>query len=491
MPKLIRIQGNSSVNDEEIKNTFREPVIIKPNSKVALIGVSAIMEKDLGNTVFPFTGVKDNKFEVWNSNVSTAGPNNFIATATVEVGIYNVFQLATKVEEACNYCLNSLDLTNRVTGYQGVDYQILYNEKMKIVTHQSAFQQTVFTPQDPEDWTQSPFQDFTGGDVKTGFNASGGHVAVRQQGSVVPRVWSTIKAALTAPDTIYHNIYAAETETSEVLFGVNATGGKYFARISNTSYPISDVSGQILAAAGDIITLTNYGGDIRVYIENSAGAAKGAGSGLPNNTAGYYFFLNKISQQENNTVTHWSIAVDDGGGVSNVQTTSIRNHLSTEGLSLHSLKDNPINAFIQFTFIGDITSVEVNNYTLATYMGFNGIQTQIAYSGTPAILTAPEVPQGVSENPGVLITLDGLGSLDSHDGANESRSQSNILYVLNTPDVLGQSLQLDVAAPFYLDLNNKYPVNVNELRCRFLPFAGGKTALKFQGKPSVAILIAG
>jgi hypothetical protein len=121
-------------------------------------------------------------------------------------------------------------------------------------------------------------------------------------------------------------------------------------------------------------------------------------------------------------------------------------------------------------------------------MGFSGDTNAIYYEGLPAKLRAPEPPQGLSENTGVVVSVDGLGKLDSHDGSAFSRSMSNMIYVLNTPDALGQLLQIDVAAPIYLNMNNKFPLNINELRVRFLAFAGG-TVLKFIGKPSLTILI--
>jgi hypothetical protein len=473
MPKLIRLQGDSSESNTEIHNTFREPIIVQPNSKVALIGISATMAQDLGNSLFEITGSTDGRFTI----APQAIPVLYVAEAQLDVGVWTLSQLRVKFEEAANFSLSSVDVDSAVaTIYQGLDHQIIYDDKFNILTHQSSLEYTNFQTE----WTQDVNATLINSPLYDGFDASGGIVGIRQATKIVPRVYSTLQATLKNPDTILHSIYAAKTATSSATFGVNAQNGTYNYVENGISHGIVDDNGLVPASSGDKVTISKYGGSLLILLEDSYGAPIGTGF---NAGPGEYLYENVFNKTQNNEILHWSIIVENGGGVSDVETTSISNHYS--GLAT-SVDDYPVQAFIGFYYQSGFDVID--NPTLSTYMGFSGDTNIILYEGLPAKLRAPEQPQGLSENAGVVVAIDGLGKLDSHDGSAFSRSMSNMIYVLNTPDTLGQLLQLDVAAPFYLNMNNKFPINVNELRIRFLAFAGG-SVLKFIGKPSLTILI--
>jgi hypothetical protein len=472
MPKLIRLQGDASDSDTEIHNTFREPIIVQPNSKVALIGISATMAQDLGNSLFEITGVTDGRFTI----VPQAATD--LAEAQVDVGIWTLNQLKVKFEEAANYSLTSLAYIAQDTdAYIGLDHQVIYDDRFNIWTHQSGLAATDFET----DWTQSP-NAVIGGNTDE-FDASGGVVGIRQATKIVPRVYSRMQATLKNPDTVLHSLYAAKTVSSPIVFGVNAQNGFYNYVENGISHAVVDATGQIPASAGDKVTIDKVGASLAIYLADAGGNPIGSGDPI-NSQPGLYFYENVFSKTQNNQILHWSIIVEDGGGVSAVQTTSISNHYA--GLTT-AVQDDIVEAILAFRYLNGGTDT-INNPTLSTYMGFSGDTDPFYYEGSPAKLRAQEPPQGLSENAGVIVAIDGLGKLDSHDGSSFSRSMSNMLYVLNTPDILGQLLQLDVAAPFYLNMNNKFPLNVNELRIRFLAFAGGNV-LKFIGKPSLTILI--
>jgi hypothetical protein len=132
---------------------------------------------------------------------------------------------------------------------------------------------------------------------------------------------------------------------------------------------------------------------------------------------------------------------------------------------------------------------------LAIYLGF-GLSggSLITYSGNPAKVSGRAPLTGLPSYPGILVTIDGLGPLQSYDGAGASKAPDNILYVLNDLSVVsGNQLQLDIPAPFFLDINNANPININELRARFLPATGQKQnpSLSFSGNPSITLLIDG
>ena len=473
MVKLIRLQGDASVSDTEIHNTFREPIIIQPNSKVALIGISANMAQDLGNSLFEITGITDGRFTI----APQAATANDIAEAQVDSGVWTLNQMRVKFEEAANYSVNSLEFfTQDLSSYAGLDHQVLYDDKFSIWTHQSALGATDFET----DWTQSA-NAVIGSVLKNQFEASGGIVGIRQATKIVPRVSATLSATLDNADAIFYELYAAKSALDTITFGVAAKNGFYEYIVNGAAKPVVDVSGAIVASAGDKIILKKVGGSLAIYINDSAGDPVGAGDPV-NLNPGLYYYRDVFTKNQNNEILHWSMIVEDGGTISDVKTTSISNHYA--GLTT-AVQDDLVEAFLAFSY--DVGTI-INNPILSTYMGWSGDTNALLYDGAPAKLRAPEPPQGISENAGVVVVIDGLGKLDSHDGSGFSKSMSNILYVLNTPDVLGQLLKLDVAAPFYLNMNNKFPININELRIRFLAFAGG-TVLKFISKPSVTVLI--
>jgi hypothetical protein len=291
-----------------------------------------------------------------------------------------------------------------------------------------------------------------------------------------------MSATLENADTVRYELYAAKNDVGTVALGLIADSGLYSYTVNGVTKSVADASGQIVASAGDQVKIERVGGSLVIILLNSVGAPIGGGDPI-NQNPGYYYYRNVFTKNGNNKILRWSLLVEDGGTISDVKTTSIFNHYA--GLST-AVEDDIVSAVLEFAF--DVGTTLITNTTLSTYMGFSGDTTPIAYDGSPAKLTAPEPPQGLSENAGVIVAIDGLGKLDSHDGSSFSRSMSNMLYVLNTPDVLGQLLQIDVAAPFYLNMDNKFPINVNELRVRFLTVAGG-TVLKFIAKPSLTILI--
>jgi hypothetical protein len=430
------------------------------------------MAQDLGNSLFQITGITDGRFTI----VPQAATD--LAEGQVDVGIWTLNQLKVKFEEAANYSLNSLAFVAQdVNPYVGLDHQVLYDGKFDIWTHQSALAPTDFET----DWTQNA--NAVIGTNTDSFDASGGIVGIRQATKIVPRVYSVMQATLKNPNTILHNLYASKTPTSPIVFGVNAQNGFYNYVENGVSHAVVDATGQIAASADDNVSIQKVGASLAIYLTDAAGDPIGSGDPI-NSQPGLYFYENVFTKTQNNQILHWSIIVEDGGGVSNVQTTSISNHYA--GLTT-AVQDDIVEAILAFRYLNGGTDT-INNPTLSTYMGFSGDTDPFYYEGSPAKLRAGEPPQGLSENAGVVVTIDGLGKLDSHDGSAFSRSMSNMLYVLNTPDVLGQLLQLDIAAPFYLNMNNKFPINVNELRIRFLAVAGG-SVLKFVGKPSLTILV--
>jgi hypothetical protein len=255
-------------------------------------------------------------------------------------------------------------------------------------------------------------------------------------------------------------------------WGVDISGGTYFKQL-----PGALTTTGVSWAAGDVVQIDTYGGGYHLNIDSSAGVNK---LNVSNLLAIPRTFYGK--QLVNN---RWLIDIANTSSITNCTCTTLYNVPDN-----NNLQDTDVTAELRFKDSNDQT-----NMVLAIFMGF-GLAggSPIIYSGNPATLGGRAEMTGIANYPGILVTIDGLGPLQSFDGAAQSKSQDNIVYVLNDLSIInGNNLQLDIPAPFYLDLNNANPININELRARFLPASGqfANPALSFSGKPSLTLLIDG
>jgi hypothetical protein len=285
-------------------------------------------------------------------------------------------------------------------------------------------------------------------------------------------VANIFSATLTNPNSVNMEIEAISLGfTEKVRWGLEVSGGQYRSIINDVSASLS-----VAAQAGDEVILNTYAGNFSIQIDSSVGTNKYLSIDSGAISPELYDARRRIV---------WHIGLGNGGGMTDCRSTTLYDAPSTDKTDY---KDEEVEMGLQFTNAAGGT-----NSTLAKFLGFGTAgNTIIKYGGYPATLESRDNVSGFSSYPGILVTLDGLGPFESFDGAATSRAPDNILYVLNDLKTISvNTLQLDIPAPFYLNLNNANPVNVNELRVRFLPAAGqtSNPVLSFSGKPSITLLI--
>lgn len=463
MPTLIRLLGNSAVNTQEVRNTFKEPVLIPANAKIALTGVNAVLADDLANEKFVISGTTG-QFNI--------GLTGTLANAVLPNGEYTAGSFVDAFETAANYTGTNV---NR-TALLGVHHEIdLVDGKLSINTYKGELADADL---DQDIWfTEGLAPASVSATAFTATATLASATALLNNGSRVPLVSSKITATFVNADTVDMGIGACSYEdVTKVYWGLrvvqDGTNRQYQYGVLNSSGTTvwTDI-GTVYAQANDVVTLQRFGEYVRIDIIRAGGAGA-----LVNN------IQNGITREQADTskdLIVWFVGAATGGSMATVQCTQIE---GTNPPQMNGLNTS-INAGLQF-----ITTAGAFNSILALYCGFVAERNIIAYKGDPAHVASRAPILGLPAYPGILITIDGLGLLKSHDGASTAKSPANIVYSVNELQNLTQYLQLDVPEPLYLDVGNPHPINVNELRVRLYE-AGGYNPLTFIGNPSFSFII--
>jgi len=458
MVKLIRLLGDSEQNNTEIRNTFRQPIIVKPNAKVALVGASAYLTDDLSNEEFTISSTDNSPF----FKIGEVGGE---MSASMTVGAYTAHSLIDEFATSANYAGTS-------TKGLGLHHQTsIIENRFNLETHKALFQVNDF-----DETTEWEVIDGTMTAVGIGSataSAGGGTLISDIPTSSIPMVHNKFKVTLNTISGT--NTFSAYDSYRLIdLFGFEVSGGTYFKVINDIKTSLTTSW-----SASDVVTMETYAGSYHLTIDSSAGVNKKQVDDLLALPREWY-------GKTVHSGFKWQLVMTNSSAISSCNATTL---YGAGGIQT-TLNDSASNCSLQFVTTGNSL-----NKPLATYLGFPNEGTNaILYSGNPASLGGLEEMSGIPANPGILVCIDGLGVLESYDGAGLSRAPDNILYVINDLTNLNSNqLQIDIPAPFYLNMNNANPININELRARFLPATGYKLnpTLSFSGKPSLTLLIDG
>jgi len=467
MPTLIRLLGDSAKNTTEVVNTFKEPVFIPANARVALTGLNAVMSDDLANETFIISGnVGQFKIGIVSSNALAQ------ANAVIDNGDdYTAASFVRAFDVAANYTGTAENRTILLGLHHVAN---LVDGRLKIQTYEGKL--------DDAGFNDTIWERYDGlaaaATTATGFTATAtaaSYTTLNNIGSLIPMVSSKFNATFVNANTIDMEITAAPFDAGDNPFWglrvITDTGARRY------QYGYKPLVGAFIwenildatAEANDKIQLSRFGAFAIVVItraDNSPVAnvpRTGIVRELTNPSIGSF---------------QWFVKANTNGQMTNCQCTKI------DGLSpsLSGLNDTVI-ASLQFKNVANGF-----NSILALYCGFSGERNAIIYRGDPAIVTGRTNIGGLPGFPGVLVTLDGLGLLKSFDGAATAKSPANIVYSVNELQDKQQYLQLDVPEPLYLDIGNPSPININQLRVRLFE-SGGYNPLSFIGKPSFSFII--
>jgi hypothetical protein len=465
MVKLIRLLGDSEKSSSEIRNTFRQGgIMLKPYSKVALVGASALLTDTVVNENFVIDA-KNSQFKIGKVSVDARQ----ILNAEITTGSYSGHEFISEFEIAANY-------SGTLASGVGLHHKTkILNNRFDLTTHYDPLADAAFD--NVTKW--EVVSGNTSVKTATAITASG-DLVIRideEQTACIPMVHSQFKATLLDCSGKDVAIYATNENAGTIPWGVEVTSGTYFKVIDGTSTSLATSW-----AANDVVTMDVYAGNLRIKIDASGGSNKI--TSLTANAVPRRLYGPLTNAQYSHL--RWWLELSNGAALTNCECTILFN-VDEKNVLL----DSDVHAELQFKDSADKT-----NTLLATYCGFglNG-GSAIKYYGNPANVQGRDELTGLPSYPGILVTIDGLGgSLQSYDGADSSKAQDNILYVVNDLSVINNNqLQLDIPAPFFLDIGNSVPINITELRARFLPAAGQKvnSSLEFSGKPSLALLIDG
>jgi hypothetical protein len=472
MPTLIRLLGDSAKNTTEVRNTFKEQVLIPANARVALTGLNAVLVDDLANETFVVSG-NVGQFKIGIVGNPSSGDDSPQANAVISDGDdYTAVSFVRAFEIAANYT----GIAENRVALLGLHHVANLDEgRLRLQTYISKIDNADF---DDEIW-QIADGEPAAAVTATGFTATAtvdSYTTLGNLGSLVPMVSSQFNATFVNADTVDMQISAAPfDDPGNPFWGLRVltVGGlrRYQWGYKPLVAPffwenVVDATAQ----ANDTIELSRFGNAALLTIKRADGSAvvtSLARDGI----------AKELTDPSKGAIV-WFVQANTGGEMSNCQCTKI------DGLDpvLRGL-NSTVTASLQFkNATGGFNSI------LALYCGFSGERNAIIYRGDPAIVTGRTPVGGLPGFPGVLVTLDGLGLLKSHDGAATAKSPANIVYSVNELQDKQQYLQLDVPEPLYLDVGNPSPINVNELRVRMFE-AGGFNPLSFIGKPSFSFII--
>ena len=477
MPSLIRLLGDSDKNSSEVRNTFKEPIIIPAHAKVALTGMNAILVDDLATERFVISGTFG-QFKIGIAQDTASPPT--IQSANIPAATYSTASFVDAVETAANFTGTAANYLSILGLHHEIDLDTASADSLQIRSFQSA-------PADPTFTTATLWIARSGGAYKpAAATSSNGFTATATAASFtqllnqerIPLVSSSVEATFVNGNTVALEITAtSHTDPDVVIWGIRTNAGGYEYGYMDLGVPlwtpiVVGVS-QVLAAANDVVKMYRYADSIVIDIKSSVGAVK---AGIT-----YSGILSREELNTSNVLIQWAYKAGTGGQFSSVLHTAI---IGTDNppSALTGLNDT-INCYLKFEMVSGAF-----NSILASYCGFPGERNRIAYKGDPATLTSRAAVSGLPGSPGVLICLEGLGLLKSYDGAATAKSPVNIVYSLNELQDKSQYLQLDVPEPLYLDIGNPRPININELRVRMFE-AGGYNQLQFIGNPSFSFII--
>ena len=465
MPTLIRLLGNSATNSTEVRNTFKQPVLIPANARIALTGVNCVLADDLAYRKFVVSGTSGQ----FNIGMNVSGG---LVPAVVPDGEYTMASFVDAVETAANYTGTAANASILLGLHHDINVanNVAVGSKLNIDTY--------YDPLGDADllswfsWLAAPASL-----SDTSFTAGTGETVLTTIDTRVPMVSSKFTTTFVNAQTVNMQVGACSWRSyDKVYWGLrvvtDGTNRQYqYGRLVSNATVWTNITGAF-ALANDKIELTRYGSLIGVKITRSGGTS------VVDTT---YAGLTKEQTDSSIDTILWYVRASTGGSLDLCQCTQVGG--VNPGAEARVGLNTAVNARLNFLNVaGTFNSI------LAMYCGFQSQKDTISYSGNPAHLVSWGTITGIPAYPGILVTIDGLGILKSFDGAATSKSPSNIIYSVNQMAEDSQFLQLDIPQPLYLDIGNPYEINVNELRVKLYE-AGGYNQLSFLGNPSFSFVI--
>ena len=459
MVKLIRLKANANTNNTEINNTFKQPLIIQPNSKIALAGLDVHLRDITKTEEFPIAS-PDNTLKVDGTTLTLTPATYTLSDLQQEsVGQMGLNAVSWRLAD---------EPTNRFPG--GMNYQLQSDD--------SKFTFTKFkSPLRPAEVGSEYFVatgyattiDTLGGGTITGDADSDD--ALIASDKIVPNGSFRIEFNVNRSATQGNNAIEWSVRPDErwdeivVACGINAAGNYYTVFNNDNVAGKTVVPGPIASELNDQITITRAGTEITIEIRDVDGVLK--------HTAITYALTSDMWN------SYWAFShckyiceIPQGslGSLSKIQTTGLDLDFRT-GLGSSSTT-------LTLEFLSEL---------LALYFGWK-TKGPFMHTADPAKLTSPGIISGENSNPGIMVTVDPF-ILDSYDGSDTSKFQSNILYVIHDTSAFSKNVSMEINPHIALDIRNENAMLLNQLRVTFRDVNGNP--FKFLGLPLVTLVIYG
>ena len=519
MVKLIRLKANASDNNTEINNTFKQPLIIEPNSRIALAGLDVHLRDIAPTEGFPIVA-PNNTLKVDGTTLTLAPP----VDVNGDPSSYTLADLEKETNAQMGLNAVSWRLNDVPKFPGGMNYQLSSNDSKftftkfhsplratKVESNYTAATGNATTAESVAGGTivgqdDSPDVSYIvsnrivpNGSFATSFHvnrsAAQGNNAI--EWSVRPdEGWDEIivAAGINAAGNYYTVFNGDDGDSAHVLLqGPTAIAGAFVVGKQYTILVPGTTDFTLIGAAdsqaGTVFTATGVGlGDGTAAI----GSASGLNERIEIIRAGtevtVSFFETDGSTLKDTIVyaltkdmweSYWGsihckylceIPQGSRGSISYLHTTELDLDFRT-GLGSSSTT-------LTLEFLSTI---------LRLYFGW---KTKGPFKNTadPAVLTSPGIISGENTNPGITVCVDPF-ILDSYDGSDTSKFQSNILYVIHDTSAFMKNVSMEISPHIALDIRNDSAMSLNQMRVLFRDVGGNP--ISFLGLPLVTIVIYG
>jgi hypothetical protein len=468
MVKLLRCVADVTQSSTEIKARFDEPLIIKANSKIALLNCRTrfpSMEAEGSFTIVDGTtgGVANNIFTVDNQQVA------------IPAGTYSISELEDLMEvliaQNCGVAQSSWILT-----FVGTDYRLDFGDgKFNLTKTATRSENALWSSGANEYWfVEAGDPDLTTvGTFISDAGADTNNPDIVYSTYHIPNAAFGCSATVTAVAAGINKpwelgAYEDSLSTRVYSIGTNSAGNYVYYHFSNTAQPFTDGSAAPTTTpqAGDQIRIFRTGDTVGYAVRRAGVDILSASEPVD------------FEDQRRAFLTRFPIAQvisrNDGLTLTQVKFTILEPEFNSK------LRSFPTSVSISFA-----TSV------LSKYLGFTGTG-PFTQAGDPAVLVSQNLLDPDEKAVGILLTIDPL-VLESYDGdirPKSKKGRDSILAVLNQEDSLGKTFVLDVNFPVALDIKNARDYTLNQFSLRFKDSANGEI-LVFDKDTVVTLVIYG
>jgi len=452
MPKLVRLIGDSTLNNSEIKNNLADNMIVKANSRISCISANATILSE----------VDQEEYVITYSETYSYGPNAKNVSELTVVIPANVYSGVNALLRAMQISANSVGEDN--SAWEGIHnrwYQD--NGKCKLEVYKASFSASDF---------ETEWEIIDGEDAITlasnSFTSDGSEEVQMIADGIVPlssnKFRGNVKAvgpfrlsAMAFGDTVASWGISLEMESGNLRYSL------LYRESDDTEGKITDLT--YTPAIGDQFRIEKYGNTIRLIVYTG-------------NTNPPTLAFPIITQ---------------------VLTQNVLNDQSM----LYTI-EIPVASVIDlekcfYTAIGEIdpSLVSETDHTdmlltfsssLRSYLGFTDLI--YAFDGDPASLLASNYPKGLSKYPGIMIAIRGL-DLESYAGSvGKNSSDKSFLGVTRLKENF-TLLDYEPNNPTMLKMKNKFDINFKSLSVSFIQDNTIQRPLEFYGYPVVVLEIHG